>query len=259
MLNNKKTKIKNKFIYEFEVKQEFTKINKIKFAILLFTKFLHYYLKMNIKKNSKATLLHLKSYKKIESSDKKHFFIHAITVEENSHPFSIFGTYSDNIIYIMIPIGGKIGQYDLTKLKNNINELSIIQKFALFNLLKLTIKLREANINKYTLKHIYCLNIKSCVNEINSYKKKGVVLPKSQINKLTNKYYKIIAQQLKTFMGLLKKNEFEKATYFLLKDTKKNICLKNYFLNSTNSKELIGHLKIFIEIYKTIYLLRNSI
>ena len=74
----------------------------------------------------------------------------------------------------MIPIGGKIGHYDLSKLKYDINSLTTLQKYALFNLLKITIKLREANINKYTIKHIYCLNMKPCINEIESYKKRGI-------------------------------------------------------------------------------------
>jgi hypothetical protein len=252
-----KLSIKNKFIYEFDVKEKYTKTQKIEFSVKLFTNFLKYYHKINREINPSLTLLTLKSYKKIESSDKKHFFIHVITVQENSHPFSIFGTYNDTIIYIMVPIGGKIGQYNLSKL--NIKILSNIQKFALFNLLKLTIKLREANINKYTIKHIHCANIKPCIQEKKKYLKNGIKLNNTDITKLNNKYYKIISVLIKTFMGLLKTDEFTKATDFLLKDTKKNICLKNYFLNSTNSKELIGHLKIFIEIYKTIYLLRKSI
>ena len=260
-MSNKKTieKIKKKFIYEFEVTNKLTKPQKIEYSLKLFNIFLNFYLKMNKKKNSKAKLLHLKTYKKTESSDKKHFFIHAITVEENSHPFSIFGTYSENIIYIMIPIGRNVGQYDLNKIKTNINLLSVLQKFALFNLLKLTIKLREENINKYTLKLINCLNIKPCVNELKMYKKKGIIMPNSQISKLKTKYYNNIAKQLKTYMGLLKKNECYKATNYLLKNTEKNICLKNYFVSTKDSKELIGHLKIFIDIYKTIYLLKKSI
>ena len=62
-----KMKIKNKFIYEFDVKEKFTKTNKIKFAVNLFSNFLNYYHKMNIKKNPSFNLLHLKSYTKIKN------------------------------------------------------------------------------------------------------------------------------------------------------------------------------------------------
>ena len=54
-MSNKKTieKIKNKFIYEFEVTNKLTKTQKIEYSLKLFNIFLHFYLKMNKKKIQK--------------------------------------------------------------------------------------------------------------------------------------------------------------------------------------------------------------
>ena len=82
-----------------------------------------------------------------------------------------------------------------------------------------------------------------------------------------------INSNLKNYFKLLKQNKFILAKEYLTKDnidikskksskskktskSKKNICLKNVFYNS---KDIIGHLLIFIELYKCINEISNNI
>jgi hypothetical protein len=297
-----------KFIYEFDIshKKFNTKLDKRKHAIKIFNQFLTLYIKENFKKDSSYPLLTTTSFILKESGDKKHFFYNILTNPYNNHPFSLFGTYDDKIIYIMIPMGNSIGQFDISKIKHDIKNLSSIQKLGLYHLLKISIKIRETNFIKYTKPEVYsCKNITSCDKELNVLKAKNT-LTIDLYNKMQIKYSMIVKNAITTYFNLLKKGKYNNAKDYIIIDnvniskskhsikkskkskskkskskkskskkskskkskskkskskkskskSKKNICLKNLLYNS---KDIIGHLLIFIDIYKCIDLIKDTI
>ena len=288
MKNKPRAITSRKFIYEFDVSHKSLKTNsdKKKHALKIFNQFLTLYRKENLKKDRSYPLLTIKSYILKESRDKKHFFYNILTNPYNNHPFSLFGTYDDKMIYIMIPMGNSLGHFDISKIKKEIKTLTAIKKLGLYHLLKLSIKIRESSFIKYTKKDIYnCMKITECDKEVRLFKENKRLTPELY-NKLQLKYSLMIQNSIKTFFSLLKKGKYTIAKDYITKDNvnintiskksksksikktkgkssrnkyktvKKNICLKNLLYNS---KDTIGHLVIFIEIYKCIDIIKNTI
>ena len=281
----KKTRKKtvNKFIYEFDISHKILKkkTDKKKHALKIFNQFLILYRTENFKKDRNYPLLNTTSFILKESRDKKHFFYNILTNPFNNHPFTLFGTYNDNIIYIMIPMGNSIGQFDINKVKTEIKFLSPIKKLGLYHLLKLSIKIRETNFTKYTKNDIYnCINISECDTHSKLLKSKNL-LTLDLYNKLQMKYAFQVRDSIKKYFYLLKQGKYTTARDYITKNNinssilkskskkkksikhklkskniKKKICLKNLLYNS---KDLIGHLLIFIEIYKCVDIINSTI
>ena len=244
-----KKKSKNtQFIYQFNIKEVKTKKEKIEVCLAFFNKFLGYYKKKF--PNFKNVIVN--SMKKKDSTDRKHFFIHLFTRPLNNHPFLLFGTYSAKYIKIMIPMGGDKGQFDINSVRKNINELSILEKLGLYHQLTTTIKLRETNFMNYSKTHLACSNIFKCVEEKNIKRINNVV----EFNKLQKKYTDDIMRDIRKYILLVKKEKYDLAKNYLTKNSKSHICLKKKLINS---KDTIGHLLIFIEVYKTLETLRTNI
>jgi len=290
--NKSKVSTSSKFIYEFDISHKSlkTKSDKKKHALKIFHKFLILYRTENLKKDRLYPLLTVKSYILKESTDKKHFFYNILTNPYNNHPFSLFGTYDEKIIYIMIPMGNSPGQFDIKKVKTEIKSLSSIKKLALYHLLTLSIKVREISFGKYSKDDIYnCMNITPCDTYVNILKRENR-LTTDLYSKLRTKYALMVQKSIKTYFSLLKKGEYTIAKDYITKDNvninigkskmsksktktkrkskksrkskskskniKKNLCLKNLLYKS---KSIIGHLLIFIEIYKCIDIIKNTI
>jgi len=190
----------------------------------------------------------------------------------------------------MIPMGNSPGQFDIKKVKTEIKSLSSIKKLALYHLLTLSIKVREISFGKYSKDDIYnCMNITPCDTYVNILKRENR-LTTDLYSKLRTKYALMVQKSIKTYFSLLKKGEYTIAKDYITKDNvninigkskmsksktktkrkskksrkskskskniKKNLCLKNLLYKS---KSIIGHLLIFIEIYKCIDIIKNTI
>lgn len=244
-------KIISKFIYKIKIKNTYTKTEKIKQSLNLFHKFFLSYQKNLIKKDPSYPILNITNYEKKETRDKTQFFIFITTLPYNNHPFSLYGNYDGNYINIMIPIGNKKGQINFIDINKSLEKIKPIDKQALYKLLKYTLKIREFNfISPTNIKQINCSNIKACQEEqIYLFKNNK----KYDINKLHHKYQKKILKIIKEYFILLKKKDYIKAKKFIT--DKSPTSLKNMFYNS---KEIIGHLLIFIEIYKCIDTIKSK-
>lgn len=236
------------FIYQFSIGDVKTKKEKIDSCIIFFNKFLSYYKKKF--PSFKSVLVN--SLKKKDSIDKRLFFIHLFTIPSNNHPFLIFGLYKSNLINIMIPMGGDRGQFDIGKVRKNLSSLSTLEKLGLFHQLTTTIKLREVNFINYSKKYLVCNNITRCIEERKVKRINNVV----DLNKLNKKYTNDIMHDIKNFISLIKKGEYTLAKNFITKNSKNHICLEKKLINS---KDTIGHLLIFIDVYKTLQQLKTSV
>jgi len=252
------------------------------YALKVFNHFLLFYTEQNRKKSPTYPTLLIDTFVLKESSDKRYYFLNVFTKQYNNHPFTVFGSYSDLVVYIMIPIGGDIGQYDIHKIKPLIKQLPPLKKLALFHLLNITFKIREQNFNKYSKDHITCSNIIECHESIIKLRARGL-LNNNVTAKLFNKHSNLVNRKIKIYFKLLKMSEFTLARNYLTKNDlnlkkkskkiytsvnsldnvkkstvvkKNNICLKNMFYNS---KDIIGHLLIFIELFKCINVIKENV
>jgi hypothetical protein len=252
------------------------------YALKVFEKFLLFYTEQNRKKSPDYPTLLIDTFVLKESNDKRYYFLNVFTKQYNNHPFTVFGSYAQKIVYIMIPIGGDIGQYDIHKIKPLIKQLPPLKKLALFHLLNITFKIRELNFNKYSKDYITCTNIIDCNDSMIILKKRGL-LNSDVTTKLFNKHSNLVNRKIKIYFKLLKMSEFTLARNYLTKNDlnlkkkskkiytsvnslanvkksaivkKNNICLKNMFYNS---KSIVGHLLIFIELFKCINVIKENV
>ena len=245
---SKSKKQNEQFIYQFSIKDVKTKKDKIDTCLSFFNKFLGYYKK----KFPNFKTISVNSIKKKESTDKKHFFIHLFTSPSNNHPFLLFGTYSTKYIKIMIPMGGDKGQFDINKVRKNIKILSVLEKLGLYHQLMTTIKLRETNFMNYSKKYLSCSNILKCIEEKKNKGVNNVV----EYNYLQRKYTNDIMKDIKKYIFLVKKGNYDLAKSYLTKNSNEHVCLQKKLINY---KDTIGHLLIFIEVYKTLESLKQTI
>jgi len=254
-LGNKK---KTKLIYELDVKKSSTNLGHLRNVMYVFTLFLDYY---NQKISKKATHNYIKiDDKKVNETLKKDaFFISIATVPLNNHPFVAYGYYNNTSFKILIPLGNQPGQVNIRHVKPMVNKMKSIDKLALHHLLRSTLTIREVNLFKYTKKLINtpdsifnCSNIKACQESIIKIHKMDI--PYNQQTELMNAVYgkikEIIFAHLKKYFKLLKIHKFNEAETYL----------KTQFNNIYyNTKGIMGHLLIFIDVYKLIETIKKNI
>ena len=248
----------SKLIYEQKISNKLTNKQKISKVKEIFINFLNKYMRFLIKRDPTFPYLSVTSFELKESRDKKKFFINVTTTPYNNHPFCVFGNYDDNKLFIIIPLGNKFGQINIRDINKNINSFNILEKEALYRMLKFTLKIREFNFVKPVNSNSFkCANIRECEKEIQHYVKLNRPY---DYNKIYNKHLKQIFAIIKIYFKMLKDKEYKEAKLYLTRDTnnnkKKFICLKNLFYNSN---DIIGHLLIFIDIYKCLDKIKESI
>jgi hypothetical protein len=246
---NKSKRIDEKFIYSFNLKEKINKKNVKEICIDMFKQFLKFYKVLNQKKKRDFPNLMLDNFVLEENKTKTNFYAFVVTRPYQNHPFTLYGSYNDYNIKIIIPIGKDLGQYNIKKINKELKILSKEEKYALMKLLLFTIRLRKHNFETVkNSKDLYdCLNIKECKNKINKLKYTSLFNRNQKINNINNESYDTIKVHIKKYFELLDNNEFEKANNYL--NTIKNLYYK--------SKDIIGHLQILIEIYKTINRLKE--
>ncbi len=224
----------------------------------VFNLFLNYY-NNTICKTPHTNSVRISETKLEETLNKDAFFISITTIPFNNHPFMVYGYYNNTILKILIPLGNKSGQINIRHVGTLVSKMASLDKLALHHLLRSTLTIREFNIFKYTKKLIdtpdsifNCSNIKACQESTVKIHKMNIT--QTQKNELINKVYiqikDIILEHLKRYFKLMKSNKFADAESYL----------KTQFNNIYyDTKGIMGHLLIFIEIYKLIETLKKNI
>ena len=256
-IKNKKSRTGiHKFIYELKITNSKNKTQHREKVIKIFEKFKIHYINEICKKT--INILQTKNVKLIESINKKKFFIIVTTNPYQNHPFILYGDYADDEFKILIPLGHKVGQIDIKKIKKLLKHMNSFDKLALFHLLDNTLEIREKNIFVYTeiLRNtpsslFYCNNIIVCKDTIGKIQNMNIeYIDKIRLSdSIYSKIKNIIVKHLTRYFELLKDNKYTEAREYLVFNFK-----KIYY----DTKELTGHLFIFIEIYKLIDELKKS-
>jgi hypothetical protein len=236
-----------------------TIVAKKKILPSLFKEFLNIYCKVIKKKIRRFPTLKLDSYK-FETMTKQpnNFFSFMYTQPYNNHPFVMFGDITKNYLYVLVPLGGdKIGQISSEEIIPLIKYFTKIEKLATSVLINRTIEVRRKNIiinPQFSL--LKCENIRQCrikLREINKNRNMSLQQKKYARLELEKIYLPKASQMLLKYFDLLTKKKYDEAFQFLKGGKNKRDeyygkqRLDTFFMSS---RKIIGHLQVFINLYK---------
>jgi hypothetical protein len=179
----------------------------------------------------------------------------------NNHPFMMFSPLKEPTDYtIVIPLGNRVGQSNINTLYPLIPYLTTIERNALFQLIIKSIVIRQQNLvthPKYSVLNCYIIN--ECINKVNAIAlmNESAVRKEALINETEKFFFDKIRLLLDHYFVILQEGRFDDAMKFLRGEYNrffKNKGLTEIFINS---KDLVGHLEIFIHLYKLYKLVRD--
>lgn len=187
----------------------------------------------------------------------------------NNHPFMMFSLSlslagskeSATTDYtIAIPLGNRVGQVNINTLYPLIPYLTVIERHALFQLIIKSIVVRQKNLvmhPKYSVLNCYIIN--ECVNEINRIAISSESSSKKQvlIDQTEKFFFDKIRLLLDHFFSILQEGRFEDAMKLLRGEYNRFFRKQGLTEIFIDSKDLIGHLEIFIHLYKLYKLVRD--
>ena len=180
-------------------------------------------------------------------------YITFITSPNNNHPYILFCNMSTDIATLLIPYGGDYKQMPLNDIPKILNKCNYMEKYALYlSILKTTTYRKSAILENDQFNLIKCSNITNCIRkmkEINimkiSKKEKAELMREYEIY-----YYHKAVKFLTYYFTLLNEHNYIEAKQFLKGDTGKYKGKQRLNTFFTNSKSIIGHLQIFINLYE---------
>lgn len=188
------------------------------------------------------------------------FFLVLITNPNTNHPFLLFANLDDNKIRVIRPIGKERGQVEIPVFFAAIPQCTQIERFAILFFLDRTIFIRKnalLYIPQFTL--INCRNISNCVRKMHEIARMKV--SKGEKEKLVAKYDTFYKEKaidfLQNYFEMLNKGEYDEAFLFLRGDRGKYFKKERLNTFFRDTKPIIGHLQIFIELYRLLNHLRS--
>ena len=192
------------------------------------------------------------------------------TKTNTNHPYLLFYNLNDTTITFILPYGGEYNQIDKITYYNAILEANMVEATAILILLEKTIFIRKYAIiesNQFSL--INCNNISNCVKKMNEIDTMNLSLEsKDKLKIQYNDFYLHKALDfLKYYFTLLENNNLYDAQLFLKVDKNKHNNNQKYYKYKkqrldtffNNTKQIIGHLEIFISLYELFHTTKNKL
>ena len=235
------------------------------YSLMKAHQFIRYY---NYNCNNYIEVRECKLY--IMSTLPTYIFTVIYTKTNANHPYLLFYNLNDTTITFVLPYGGEYNQIDKITYYNAILEANMVEATAILILLEKTIFIRKYTIiesNQFSL--INCNNISNCVKKMNEIDKMN--LSSESKNKLKIQYNDFYLHKaldfLKYYFTLLENNNLYDAQLFLKVDKNKNNNNKKYYKYKkqrldtffNNTKQIIGHLEIFISLYELFHTTKNKL
>jgi hypothetical protein len=180
----------------------------------------------------------------------------------NNHPFLIYIVKSDAIkeYAIVVPIGNRVGQVNLNVIIPLVPYFTPIERIAMIELTIRSIAIRQYNLithPKYSI--LNCYIIGECIDKVGLINQSPLSTDRKEklINETEIFFINKIHILLDRFFVILNENKLDAATRFI------NGEYNRFFVNQglskifINSKDLIGHLEIFIHLYRLLHMLKN--
>ena len=183
------------------------------------------------------------------------------TRNDNNHPYLIYRNNKRKEIKMLLPLGDGLGHLPFSAIENNIGDFTGTELKILRYYVKKNIEHRRNTLltsKEFSILH--CDNMTGCVRETNKIYKMRIskserdeLISKEKI-KYMNKGVKLISK----YFELLDSKDYKEAFLFLRGDKGKyfNKTRMNTFFK--DNKQIIGHLQVFINLYKLYDKLRNA-
>lgn len=192
----------------------------------------------------------------------RHIFVLILTRTNTNHPYLLFFNLDDIYITFVIPYGGDYKQADTSTYWNAIPECNNVELAALYILLEKTIYIRKLGIvdsKQFSL--INCSNIANCVKKMHEIDKMKISANEKQElkAKYNEQYLHKAIDFLKYYFNLLETQNFNEATLFLRGGDKSHFGKQRLNTFFKNTKSIIGHLEVFISLYKLFYEIKTAL
>ena len=192
----------------------------------------------------------------------RYIFVLINTKTNTNHPYLLFFNLDDIYITFLIPFGGDFKQADNITYWASLNEANKIELTAIYILLEKTIYIRKLGIiesRQFSL--INCSNISNCIKKMREIDNMRIgVGEKQELRARYSEYYLHKAIDfLKYYFSLLENKNFDEAELFLKGGDSKHFGKQRLNTFFKNTKSIIGHLEIFISIYKLYHETRSML
>ena len=195
----------------------------------------------------------------------RYIFLVFLTKTNLNHPYLLYVNLDSNMLNFLIPVGKEQKQVDISDYNDTIATCNSYDLSAIYILLEKTIYIRKyATLNlKFNL--LDCNNISNCIKKMHEIdKQKSSTNQKYELKKKYNAYYINKAIDiLKKYFDMLEAKDYEEAKLFLKGDTSHyrskyfgKVRLNTFF---KNTKNIIGHLEIFIVLYELLHQARMKL
>ena len=187
------------------------------------------------------------------------YFLMLTTNPNTNHPFLLFANLDDNKIHVIRPIGREHGQVEIPIVFEAVAQCNAIEKFALYFAVDRSIFMRKnaiVYVPQFTL--INCNNITNCMRKMHEIDKMNISKSEKlkQVAKYEEFYKNKAIEFLQYYFTLLENANYDEA-YLFLKGNHATYYKKerlNTFFKDT--KIIVGHLHIFIELYRLVNYLK---
>ena len=189
----------------------------------------------------------------------RYIFLVFLTKTNLNHPYLLYVNLDSNILNFLIPVGKEQKQIDISDYNDTIATCNSYDLSAIYILLEKTIYIRKyATLNlKFNL--LDCNNISNCIKKMHDIDKQRI--SSNQKYELKNKYNEYYINKaidiLKKYFDMLDAKDYEEAQLFLKGSDSRykskyfgKVRLNTFF---KNTKNIIGHLEIFIVMYELLH------
>ena len=187
-------------------------------------------------------------------------FLITLTKTQTNHPYLTFCNLNSNEVRFITPFGEATGQVSLDYLEKSIQlgELSKDELNVLYAYIQKNIVNRKnaiLNVEKFSL--LNCSNIANCHKKMNEISKMRLSLvEKKKLMVHYQAYYQEKAIKfISKYFELLEAKDFSEAFLFLRGSKGKYFGKQRLNTFFKNSKQIVGHLQIFIHLYQVLHLL----
>ena len=187
------------------------------------------------------------------------------TTPFNNHPYLFVrqraeeNTENNNEVIILNPLGNKekqISDEELLKYNDSFDEL---ERNMLVLYLRKNITYRKNILLENNFSILQCSNITNCVRKNSEIRKMKISFEEKEqlMERYESQYYEKGKKIIDSYFNLLEDNDFEEAKAFLKGNKGKyfNKTRLNTFFK--NNKKVVGHLEVFIGIYKLLNVIKN--
>jgi hypothetical protein len=189
----------------------------------------------------------------------RYIFLVFLTKTNVNHPYLFYINLDSNMLNFLIPLGKEKKQSDIDDYIDAINTSNTYDLSAIYILLDKTIYIRKYSTLNLRFNLLDCNNITNCIKKMREIDKQKISTTQKYVLKTKyNEYYINKAIDiLKKYFDILDKKDYDEAHLFLkgggFRYKSKYFGKERLNTFFKNTKNIIGHLEIFIVMYELLH------